>query len=205
MTLLKKNVQKFSHDLWRTAKTTYTPSSRPAQSPRKGKKKLSDYGKRLQARALLKALYGQMRTKYVRKLVHEASKMRFRRAAALLTLLESRLDVLLFRSGVACSLEEAHQFISHKKISVNGYIMTRPKCILRPGDIFSFPPLREGSSLEEKNQSGGFERFKPGKLLKPLHVELSYTIGHGIYLYRPQSLLFPRRPFPDLAIESFSQ
>lgn len=214
----KKSLKRFSHDLWRTGKSTYSPSSLSSQGVRKGRKKLSDFGKRLQARALLKTLYGQIRTKYFRKLAHEASKMRLRRATALLTLLESRLDVLLFRSGFAVSIDEARQLVSHKKIFVNGQLMARPKYILQPGDIFSYPglhslppippipsPGKEEDEKESAFQRTSFESFRPGKLYKPLQVELSYALGRGIFLFRSQSLHFPRRPFPDLAMESFSQ
>lgn len=220
----KKSFQRFSHDLWRTGKSTYSPSFLSGQGVRKGRKKLSDFGKRLQARALLKILYGQIRTKYFRKLAHEASKMRLRRATALLTLLESRLDVLLFRCGFAVSIDAARQLISHKKVFVNGQLMTRPKYILQPGDIFSYPglhslsspslslssPSKEDTPQEEESLASfgpkaPFESFRPGKLYKPLQVEVSYALGRGIFLFRPQSLHFPRRPFPDLAMESFSQ
>jgi ribosomal protein S4 len=54
--------------------------------------------------------------------------------------LERRLDILLFRSGLASSLFEAKQLISHKKIKVNNHYVSCFSILLEKGDVISFTP-----------------------------------------------------------------
>jgi len=55
----------------------------------------------------------------------------------LLQILESRLDNVLYRSGLAISRPQARQLISHRHFSVNGHRVNIPSILVRPGDIIS--------------------------------------------------------------------
>ena len=55
----------------------------------------------------------------------------------LLQLLESRLDNVVFRLGIAPTRRAARQLVSHKHILVNGILTNIPSCQLRPGDVVS--------------------------------------------------------------------
>jgi hypothetical protein len=59
---------------------------------------------------------------------------------SLISILESRLDVVLVRSYLASNLHKSRQLISHQKIKLNGVISSYPGRILRPGDVIQANP-----------------------------------------------------------------
>lgn len=110
----------------------------PGQHGRGGRpgRKLSEYGIRLLEKQKLREIYGVMERQF-RRYYDRASKTKGKTGEALLQLLESRLDNIVYRMGFARSLPQARQLVSHGHIDVNGRRVDRPSFQVRPGDRVS--------------------------------------------------------------------
>ncbi len=96
---------------------------RPGQHGIKGRRKLSDYGVQLKEKQKVKFLYGIME-KQLRRNFEVASKNPTATGAALLSLLERRLDNVVFRMGWAPTRASARQLVGHGHLMVNGKKMS---------------------------------------------------------------------------------
>ena len=113
------------------------------QSRRRGK--TSEYGTQLQEKQKAKYIYGILERQF-RKLYAEASRRGGVTGDELMKIIESRLDNVVYRLGIARSRAQARQLVSHRHIAVNGAVVNIPSYLLKEGDIVS---VRERSkSLE---------------------------------------------------------
>ena len=111
----------------------------------KKRKKTSEYGVQLREKQKVKYTYGLLERQF-RNVFEKAQAAQGVTGLVLLQMLESRLDNVVFRLGIAPSRAAARQLVSHRHITVNGNVVNIPSCILRPGDIIG---VREKSkSLE---------------------------------------------------------
>ena len=111
----------------------------------KKRKKLSEYGTQLQEKQKAKFIYGVLERQF-ENLFHKATSMKGTTGETLLQLLESRLDNVVFRLGIAPTRAAARQIVTHRHIMVNSKVVNIPSFLLKPGDIVS---VRERSkSLE---------------------------------------------------------
>ncbi len=111
----------------------------------KKRKKTSEYGTQLREKQKVKYTYGVLERQF-RNLFEKAQSTTGVTGLVLLQLLESRLDNVVFRLGVAPTRAAARQLVSHRHITVNGNVVNIPSFSLRPGDIVG---VREKSkSLE---------------------------------------------------------
>jgi small subunit ribosomal protein S4 len=111
----------------------------------KKRKKTSEYGIQLREKQKAKYTYGMLERQF-RNTFEKASRSKGVTGEVLLQLLESRLDNVVFRLGIAPTRAGARQLVSHRHITVNGDIVNIPSYQLRPGDIVG---VREKSkSLE---------------------------------------------------------
>lgn len=111
----------------------------------KKRKKVSEYGTQLAEKQKVKYMYGVLERQF-RKTYAEAARMKGRTGENLVLLLESRLDNIVYRLGIAPSRPAARQLVSHCHITVNGEICNVPSAFVKPGDIVG---VRERSkSLE---------------------------------------------------------
>ena len=107
------------------------------------RKKLSDYGVQLQEKQKVKFMYG-LSEKQFRKTFEAAGKMKGIHGYNLLILLESRLDNLVYRMGLAKTRRAARQLVNHGHITVNGNKVNIPSYRVKVGDTIG---VKE-SSLE---------------------------------------------------------
>ena len=105
----------------------------PGQHGQRRRRRPSDYGVRLREKQKLR-IYYNMGEKQFRNLFAEASKKTGATGAVFLQLLESRLDNVVFRLGIAATRRQARQFVVHGHILVNGRRVTAPSYRLNPGD-----------------------------------------------------------------------
>jgi len=105
----------------------------PGQHGQRRSRKLSDYGVRLREKQKLRRLYN-MSEKQFSNLFAEAVQQEGATGAVFLQLLESRLDNVVFRLGVAHTRRQARQLVSHKHILVNGKVVDVPSYRVKPGD-----------------------------------------------------------------------
>ncbi len=112
------------------------------------RKKESDYKMQLKEKQKLKFIYG-VQEKQFRHIYERAEKLEGQAGANLLTLLESRLDNVVFRMGLSMTRREARQLVSHGHFNVNGQRVDIPSYRVKVGDIVS---LRENSKKSVKFQ-----------------------------------------------------
>ena len=97
-----------------------------------GRTRFSDYGLQLREKQKVKRIYGVLERKMVRTM-KQASRMKGLSGENLLSLLERRLDSVIFRLGFATSRVEARQLVRHGHFLVNGRRATIPSMLVKPG------------------------------------------------------------------------
>ena len=111
----------------------------------KRRPKQSEYGMQLMEKQKAKYTYGILERQF-RNLFGIASRKGGITGEVLLQLIESRLDNVVYRLGIARTRNQARQLVSHKHITVNGKVVNIPSYLLRAGDVVG---VRERSkSLE---------------------------------------------------------
>lgn len=109
---------------------------KPGMHGAKSKRKLSDFGVQLKEKQKIKYIYGILE-KQLRKLYAEASKNPTATGAALLSLLERRLDNAVYRLGWAGTRAQARQLVGHGHILINGIKMNVPSYTVKVNDVIS--------------------------------------------------------------------
>ena len=110
--------------------------SKPGQHGRTSGSRTSDYGLQLREKQKVKRMYGVLEKQF-RKYFAEAERRRGNTGANLLTLLESRLDNVVYRMGFGSTRAEARQMVSHKAITVNGASVNIPSYLVKAGDVIA--------------------------------------------------------------------
>lgn len=114
------------------AKRPYAPGAHGKDR----KRKLSEYGVQLQEKQKARVMYG-LTEKQFRKVFEKASKMKGIAGDNMFVLLESRLDNLVYRMGMARTRRSARQIVNHGHILVNGIKVNIPSYTCKPGDVIS--------------------------------------------------------------------
>lgn len=115
-------------------------SNPPGQHGARIKTKTSDFCVRMMAKQKLKFYYSNLTESKLRKLYKKALRYGGNAAHNLVRLLESRLDVLVYRVGLATSLFAARQFVSHGHMLVNNVKVTICSYMCKSGDVFRVAP-----------------------------------------------------------------
>jgi small subunit ribosomal protein S4 len=113
-----------------------------------GRKKVSGYGIQLREKQKAKRYYGVMESQF-RKYFNMAERMKGVTGENLLSILESRLDNLVYRIGLGESRKEARQLVRHGHFLVNGKKVDIPSYLVKVGDV-----------VEVKESSRNSEKFK---------------------------------------------
>ncbi|KKU03771.1 MAG: 30S ribosomal protein S4 [Candidatus Woesebacteria bacterium GW2011_GWC2_47_16] len=122
----------------------------------KGIRMRSQYGRQLREKQKVKRLYGILERQF-KRYIEEALKTKGNTGETLLSLLERRLDNVVFRLGFAVSRPSARQFVSHRHVLVNGKRLNIPSYQVRAGEAISLssealniPSVKE--ALKEKDR-----------------------------------------------------
>ena len=111
-----------------------------------GRKKTSEYGMQLRAKQVARRYYGVLEGQF-RAYYGMATKMEGKTGENLLSVLESRLDNVVYRLGWASSRAEARQLVVHGHFNVNGKRVDIPSYLTRVGEVIS---IRENSRQSAK-------------------------------------------------------
>ena len=117
------------------------------QSARAGKK-MSEYALQLREKQKAKFIYGVLEKPF-RNYYEKADRMKGMTGENLMTMLESRLDSVVFRMGFARTRREARQVVGHKHILVNGKCVNIPSYLVKAGDV-----------IEVKEKAKSMQRYK---------------------------------------------
>lgn len=155
--------------------------SKAGEKPsQKRMRKLSEYGKQLQEKQKVKEIYG-MREAQFRRFFSIATRSREATGESLLSLLERRLDNVIFRLKVASTRLQARQMVVHGHIRVNGKCVHSPSFLVSVNDVITLSPqvLNKAAFLEQVID----KRLQSGKA--PEWIELNKNERKGIILRLP--------------------
>ena len=110
------------------------------------RKKVSEYGMQLKEKQKLKFIYGVLEKPFYHYF-EIASKMEGKAGDNLITVLESRLDNIVYRMGLSLTRREARQLVNHRHFTVNGKRVNIPSYRVKEGDVIA---LYEGSRSSTK-------------------------------------------------------
>jgi len=132
--------------------------SKTGQHGRTSGSRTSDYGLQLREKQKVKRMYGILERQF-RRYFEEAERRKGNTGANLLTLLECRLDNVVYRMGLASTRAEARQLVGHKAVAVNGQTLNIPSAQVRPNDVITIrekakKQVRVADSLMLAEQSG---------------------------------------------------
>lgn len=138
----------------------------PGQNGQK-KSKLSEYGTQLREKQKTKMYYG-VGEKQFRKYFEMASNKKGITGEELLTILESRLDNVVYRLGFASSRAQARQFVNHSQFDVNGKKCDIPSYLVKPGDVISVREIKKDNATIKANVEENASRPTPDWLERDL-------------------------------------
>ncbi len=150
----------------------------PGQHGQRRRRKISDYGVRLREKQKLRFYYN-MSEKQFQTLFVEATKRVGATGEVFLQLLESRLDNVVYRLGIALTRRQARQFVAHGHILVNGKRVDVPSYRLEPGDAIEV----DGRAKKNSHIQSNLEERRRGKLSPWL--EFDGESLKGKFLHRP--------------------
>ena len=169
----------------------------PGQHGNNRRRKTSEYGVMLAEKQKAKYTYGVLERQF-RNLFEKAAKMEGIKGENLLQLLESRLDNVVFRLGIAPTRRAARQLVGHKHITVDGNVVNIPSFQVKPGMIVA---VREKSkSLEViEDALAGFNHSKYP------WIEWDNAAKGGKFLHRPDRADIPENIKEQLIVELYSK
>ena len=111
-----------------------------------GRKTVKEYGMQLREKQTARRYYGVQEKQFV-NYYEMADKKEGIAGENLLTILECRLDNIVYRMGLASSRKEARQFVRHAHFTLNGKKVDIPSIICKPGDVIA---LKDKSKASDK-------------------------------------------------------
>ena len=169
----------------------------PGQHGNDRRRKQSEYGTQLAEKQKAKYTYGVLERQF-RNLFEKAAKSGGITGEVLLQLLESRLDNVVFRLGIAPTRAAARQLVGHKHITVNGQVVNIPSFAVKAGMVIG---VREKSkSLEVIDAAlAGFNHSKYPWL------EWDNNTKSGKFLHIPEREDIPENIKEQLIVELYSK
>lgn len=153
----------------------YTPKCAVVRKPfppgihgrglKRSRRSVSEYGTQLREKQELKFLYGMRETQFKNYVKKAIDTQGIDTAEKLIQLLETRLDNVVFRSGLALSRSIANQLVGHGHIMVNGRKIDIPSHNVRKGDVVSIRP-QSASKGVFKNLDIYLKKYQPPQWLK---------------------------------------
>ena len=160
------------------------------------RKKVSEYGIQLQEKQKVRFMYG-LTEKQFRRTFDRAAKMAGIHGENFLKLLESRLDNLVYRMGLATTRRAARQIVNHGHILVNGKKVDIPSYQCKPGDVIS---VKE-NSLEHPAIKLSLEN----KVARPAYVEFDEKKMTGSYVRLPERTELSAEINESLIVEFYNR
>ncbi|MDR0756910.1 MAG: 30S ribosomal protein S4 [Tannerella sp.] len=192
-----KIARKFGEPIFGADKVLAKKNYPPGQHGNNRKRKTSEYGIQLKEKQKAKYTYGVLEKQF-RKMFEKASRSKGITGEVLLQLLESRLDNIVFRMGIAPTRDGARQLVSHCHVVVDGKVVNIPSYSVKPGQIIG---IRERSKSLEVigNALSGFNHSKYG------WIEWDQNSMSGKLLHLPERTDIPENIKEQLIVELYSK
>jgi small subunit ribosomal protein S4 len=159
----------------------------------KKRMKQSEYAVQLMEKQKMKYTYGILEKQF-RKIFEKASRAKGITGEVLIQLIESRLDNVCYRLGLAPTRNAARQLVGHGHIVVNGSVVTIPSFVLKPGDQVG---VRERSQSLELVQNAGAKSHP--------WLEWNADTMTGKFVSMPQRDQIPENFKEQLIVELYSR
>jgi len=192
-----KIARKFGEAIYGADKALAKKNYPPGQHGINRRKKTSEYGLQLREKQKAKYTYGVLEKQF-RNMFEKASRSKGITGEVLLQSLESRLDNVVFRLGLAASRNGARQLVSHRHIVVDGRVVNIPSYTLKPGQTIG---VRERSKSLEVVLSA-LSGFNHGKYP---WIEWDQALMCGKLLHLPERADIPENIKEQLIVELYSK
>ena len=160
------------------------------------RKKLSEYGVQLQEKQKLRIMYG-LNEKQFHRLFDHAAKMKGVTGENMLKLLESRLDNIVYRMGLANNRRGARQIVNHGHITVNNHKVDIPSFSCKPGDVIA---VKE-TSLDH----AGIKAHLEANVTLPAYVTFDKNKMSGTYVRYPERSELNQEINESLIVEFYNR
>ena len=189
--------RKFGEPIFGADKVLSKKNYAPGQHGNNRRKKTSEYGAMLAEKQTAKYTYGGLEKQF-RNMFEKASSSYGITGEVLLQNLESRLDNVVFRLGIAPTRAAARQLVGHKHIIVDGAVVNIPSFSVKPGMIVG---VREKSKSLEVIVAAlaGFNHSKYP------WIEWGEQTKSGKFLHKPERAYIPENIKEQLIVELYSK
>jgi small subunit ribosomal protein S4 len=192
-----KIARKFKEPIFGADKYLERKNYPPGQHGQARKRsKLSEYGIQLQEKQKAKYTYGLLERQF-KKLFQKAAGKKGITGQNLMKLIESRLDNVVFRLGIAPTRAAARQLVNHRHILVNGKISNIPSMLLVPGDIVAVRERSKSLEIVTNSLSG---RSNPYSWL-----EWDSNLFSGKFMNYPEREEIPENINEQAIVELYSK
>jgi len=192
--------RRMGENLWGRPKSPVNQRSYgPGQHGQRRKSKVSDFGLQLRAKQKLKGYYGNITEKQFVRIYADAAKRKGNTSENLISLLESRLDAVVYRAKFVPTIFASRQFVNHGHVLVNGKRVNIASYRVKPGDVVE---VRERS----RNMALVLEAQQSGERDVPDYIELD-TKGLSVRFIRAPELAevpYPVKMEPNLVVEYYA-
>ncbi|MBK9442290.1 MAG: 30S ribosomal protein S4 [Comamonadaceae bacterium] len=172
--------------------------SKPGQHGRTSGARTSDFGLQLREKQKVKRMYGVLEKQF-RRYFEEADRRKGNTGANLLSLLETRLDNVVYRMGFGSTRAEARQLVSHKALLVNGKSVNIPSYMVKVGDVVA---VREKSAKQNRVVEALQLAQQVGM---PAWVQVDADKAQGIFKAVPDRDQFAADVNESLIVELYSR
>jgi small subunit ribosomal protein S4 len=192
--------RRMGENIWGRPKSPINARSYgPGQHGQRRKQKISDFGLQLRAKQKLKGYYGNLTEKQFSRIYEEAARRKGNTSENLISLLESRLDAIVYRAKFVPTPFAARQFVNHGHILVNGKRVNIPSYRVKVGDVVQ---VREKS----RNMALVLEALQLAERETPDYLEVDTKGMTAKYIRMPElaEVPYPVKMEPNLVVEFYA-
>lgn len=189
--------RKFGEAIYGPDKVFERKSYLPGMHGLNRRRKTSEYGTQLKEKQKAKYTYGVLERQF-RKYFEHAQRKKGITGEILIQLLESRLDNVVFRLGIAPTRDAARQLVSHRHITVNNKVASIPSFQVNPGDVVSVREKSKNLEVISNSLSNG-----RGKRYPWLEWEQETLTGKFVTI--PERSDIPENIKEQLIVELYSK
>ena len=192
--------RRMGENIWGRPKSPINKRSYgPGQHGQRRKSKVSDFGLQLRAKQKLKGYYGNLTEKQFSRIYQEAARRKGNTSENLISLLESRLDAMVYRAKFVPTPFAARQFVNHGHVLVNGKRVNIPSFRVKPGDVIT---VRERS----RNMALVLEALQSSEREIPDYIESGDKGMSARFVRAPElaEVPYPVKMEPNLVVEFYA-
>ena len=161
------------------------------------KKKPSEYLIQLREKQKVKRAYGLLEKQF-HGYYEEAARMKGKTGEVMLSLLERRLDNVVYRLGLGASRAMARQIVNHTHIEVNGKVVNIPSYSVKPGQVVGVREKSKSLEVVETSLAGRNHSQYPW-------IEWDAQTKSGKFLHKPERADIPENIKEQLIVELYSK